>query len=57
MGLAAWPNADILTKMAQRIDSGKIQMFVNRTFPLAEVNEAMAYRLKTQEPGKVVLLL
>lgn len=57
MGLAAWPNADILVKMAQRIDSGKIQMSVNRTFPLAEVNEAMAYRLQTKEPGKVVLML
>lgn len=57
MGLAAWPNADILAKMAQRIDSGKIQMSVNHTFPLAEVNEAMAYRLQTKEPGKVVLML
>jgi NADPH:quinone reductase-like Zn-dependent oxidoreductase len=57
MGLAAWPNADILAKMAQRIDSGKIQMSVNRTFPLAEVNEAMTYRLQTKEPGKVVLVL
>jgi NADPH:quinone reductase-like Zn-dependent oxidoreductase len=55
MGLAAWPNSEILTKMAQRIDSGKIQMFVNRAFPLEQVNEAMAYRLETKEPGKVVL--
>jgi NADPH:quinone reductase-like Zn-dependent oxidoreductase len=57
MGLAAWPNADILAKMAVRIDSGNIQMFVNRTFPLAQVNEAMAYRLETKEPGKVVLMV
>jgi NADPH:quinone reductase-like Zn-dependent oxidoreductase len=57
MGLAAWPNADILAKMAQRIDSGNIQMFVNRTFPLAQVNEAMAYRMETKEPGKVVLMV
>jgi NADPH:quinone reductase-like Zn-dependent oxidoreductase len=57
MGLAAWPNAEILAKMAERIDSGKIQVFVNRTFPLAEVNAAMAYRLETKEPGKVVLTI
>jgi NADPH:quinone reductase-like Zn-dependent oxidoreductase len=55
MGLAAWPNADILAKMAERIDAGKIQIFVNRTFPLEEVNAAMAYRLETKAPGKVVL--
>lgn len=55
MGLAAWPNADILVKMAERIDSGKVQVFVNRTFPLEEVNAAMAYRMETKEPGKVVL--
>ena len=55
MGLAAWPNADILEKMAERIDSGKIQVFVNRTFPLEEVNAAMAYRMETRAPGKVVL--
>ena len=55
MGLAAWPNADILVKMAQRIDAGKIQVFVNRTFPLEEVNGAMAYRMATKAPGKVVL--
>jgi NADPH:quinone reductase-like Zn-dependent oxidoreductase len=55
MGLAAWPNADILAKMAERIDAGKIQVFVNRTFPLAEVNAAMAYRMETKAPGKVIL--
>ena len=55
MGLAAWPNADILVKMAERIDSGKIQALVNRTFPLEEANAAMAYRLETKAPGKVVL--
>jgi NADPH:quinone reductase-like Zn-dependent oxidoreductase len=57
MGLAAWPNAEILSKMADRIDSGKIQMFVNRKFPLEEINEAMAYRMMTKDPGKVVLTI
>ncbi len=55
MGLSAWPSADILAKMAEQIDSGKIQVFVNRTFQLEEVNAAMAYRLETKAPGKVVL--
>ena len=55
MGLAAWPDASVLAKIAERIDAGKVQIFVNRTFPLAEVNQAMAYRLETRAPGKVVV--
>jgi len=55
MGLAAWPDAEILAKMAQRIDSGQVRVRVNRTFPLEEANAAMAYRLETKAPGKVVL--
>ena len=57
MGLAAWPNAEILAQMAERIDSGRVQVFVNRTFPLEEVNAAMAYRMQSTEPGKVVLTI
>jgi NADPH:quinone reductase-like Zn-dependent oxidoreductase len=57
MGLAAWPDANILVKMAERIDAGKIRVFVNRTFPLDEVNAAMAYRLETKAPGKVVITI
>lgn len=55
MGLAAWPDAGILAKMAERIDPGKVRVLVNRTFPLDDVNAAMAYRLETKAPGKVVL--
>lgn len=55
MGLAAWPDATILAKMAERIDAGSVQVFVNRVFPLHEVNAAMAYRLETKAPGKIVL--
>jgi len=57
MGLAAWPDADILAKIAERIDSGRVRVFVNRTFPLEEANAAMAYRLETKAPGKVVLTI
>ena len=55
VGLSAWPDADILAKMAEQHDSGKIQVFVNRTFPLEEVNAAMTYRMETKNPGMVVL--
>jgi NADPH:quinone reductase-like Zn-dependent oxidoreductase len=55
MGLAAWPNAEILVKIAEKIDAGELQVFVNRSFPLDEVNTAMGYRLETKTPGKVVL--
>ncbi|PKN87856.1 MAG: hypothetical protein CVU46_03065 [Chloroflexi bacterium HGW-Chloroflexi-8] len=57
MGLGAWPNADILAKIAEKIDSGIVQVFVNRTFPLEEINTAMSYRMQTKVPGKVVLTI
>lgn len=56
-GLAAWPNAEILAEVARRIDSGALEVTVNRTFPLEEANAAMAYRLETKKPGKVVLVV
>jgi NADPH:quinone reductase-like Zn-dependent oxidoreductase len=43
--------------MAQRIESGEIQMVIDHTFSLEKVNEVLAYRLQTREPGKVVLVL
>lgn len=55
MGLAAWPNAEILGKISSLIDAGKVNIFVNRIFPLEEVNTALAYRMQTKDPGKVVL--
>ena len=55
MGLASWPNASVLADMAQRIDSGKVQVFVRGKFPLSEANAAMKYRLESRSPGKVVL--
>ncbi len=57
MGLAAWPNAAILAKIAERIDAGKISIFVNSTFPLEEANAAMLHRMQTKKPGKVVLTI
>jgi NADPH:quinone reductase-like Zn-dependent oxidoreductase len=57
LGLASQPRADLLAQVAERIDAGKLKVFVNRTFPLDEVEAAMEYRLKTTEPGKVVLTI
>ena len=57
LGLASYPRADLLAQVAEQIDAGKAKVFVNRTFPLDEVEAAMAYRLKTIEPGKVVLTI
>jgi len=55
MGLAAMPKAEVLASIATKIDAGKINVCVNKTFPLEEVNKAMAYRMQSKEPGKVVL--
>lgn len=54
-GLASQPRADYLAKVAELVDTGKLKVFVNRTFPLADVAAAMDFRLKTTAPGKVVL--
>ncbi len=34
-------------KMAELIDAGQVQVFVNRTFPLEEANAAMLYRYQS----------
>jgi NADPH:quinone reductase-like Zn-dependent oxidoreductase len=57
LGLGSQPRADLLAEVAERIDAGKLKVFVNRTFPLDEVEAAMDYRLKTTAPGKVVLTI
>ncbi len=57
LGLASQPRADLLAQVAERIDVGKLKVFVNRTFPLDEVEAAMEYRIQTTEPGKVVLTI
>lgn len=56
-GLGTQPRADQLDALAQRIDAGQLKIFVNSTFPLQDVQQAMEHRQKTTEPGKVVLKL
>jgi NADPH:quinone reductase-like Zn-dependent oxidoreductase len=54
-GLASQARADLLAKVAELVDTGKLKVFVNRTFPLADAAAAMDFRLKTTAPGKIVL--
>lgn len=57
VGLASQPRADTLATVAEWVDTGKLKVFVNRTFPLEQVAAAMDFRLKTTAPGKVVLTI
>lgn len=57
MGLGAFPRSEVLANMAEHIDTGRMRVAINRTFPLEEVNEAMMYRMQTRAPGKVVISL
>ncbi len=54
-GLGAYPRADVLAEIANMIDTGKLKVFVNRTFPLEEAQAALEYRYMSKAPGKVVL--
>jgi NADPH:quinone reductase-like Zn-dependent oxidoreductase len=54
-GFGAEPRVDLLAKFADLIDAGLLKVFVNRTFPLKDAQEALDYRLTTKIPGKVVL--
>lgn len=54
-GLGAYPTTEVLSKVAELLDAGVLNIFVNRTFPLAEAQAAMEHRFMTKAPGKVVL--
>jgi NADPH:quinone reductase-like Zn-dependent oxidoreductase len=51
----ATPTAEMLSQVAQLIDSGKVKVLVQRTFPLSDVKEAMAYQQSATQPGKIAL--
>lgn len=53
----AQPSVDHLSQLAALIDAGKVKVWVQRTFPLDEAQEALEYRQSDTTPGKVVLLL
>jgi NADPH:quinone reductase-like Zn-dependent oxidoreductase len=54
-GFGAQPQAELLAQIAGLVDSGKLKVFVNRTFPLKDAQAALDFRLTTKAPGKVVL--
>lgn len=49
------PAVEELTKIADMIDSNRLKVFVNRTFPLMEVQTALFYNLPNGETGKTVV--
>jgi NADPH:quinone reductase-like Zn-dependent oxidoreductase len=57
MGLATQANVQHLNDMAQRIDSGQLKIFINRSFPLQDAQTALEYRLTTTDSGKIVLTI
>jgi NADPH:quinone reductase-like Zn-dependent oxidoreductase len=56
-GTYTQPSIDQLTKLAEAIDSGKVKVFVNRTFPLEETQTALFYQPEGNAPGKVVITI
>jgi NADPH:quinone reductase-like Zn-dependent oxidoreductase len=56
-GVFTQPTVDHLTALAQVIDAGKVNVFVNRTFPVGEAQAALEYRQTGTTPGKIVLTL
>lgn len=57
VGFGAQVRPDLLIKIADLFDAGKLRTFVNRTFPLDDVQAALDYRLTSRDPGKVVLMV
>lgn len=49
------PTVEELTKLAEQIDAGKLKVYVSRTFPLEEVQAALALKPPGDTPGKVVV--
>jgi alcohol dehydrogenase len=49
------PSGGDLEELAARIDAGKLEVIVDRVFPLAEAKEALAYLKTGRAKGKVVL--
>jgi NADPH:quinone reductase-like Zn-dependent oxidoreductase len=54
-GTYTQPSIDELTKLAEAIDSGKVKVFVDRTYPLEETQTALFYQPEAGAVGKVVI--
>ncbi len=55
MGTFTQPTVEELAKLAEAIDTGKLKVFVNRTFPLNETQTALYYKPQDGAPGKIVI--
>jgi NADPH:quinone reductase-like Zn-dependent oxidoreductase len=47
------PNVDELAGLSQELEASKVKVFVSKTFPLAEAQEALHYH--SNDAGKVVI--
>lgn len=56
-GVFAHPSVALLDRLAELIDAGKLRYVVSRTFPLEDLQSALAFNQQSAEPGKVVLTL
>jgi NADPH:quinone reductase-like Zn-dependent oxidoreductase len=56
-GAFTQPTVEHLTRLAEEIDAGRLDVFVDRTFPIQEVAAAMQYRQAGGITGKVVLTI
>lgn len=49
------PTVEDLNRLAEQIDAGKVKVFISRTFPLADIQEALAHKQEASTQGKIVV--
>jgi NADPH:quinone reductase-like Zn-dependent oxidoreductase len=57
MGTFTQPTVEELNRLAEAIDTGRLQVFVNRIFPMDEAQTALNYKPQDGAPGKIVITL
>jgi NADPH:quinone reductase-like Zn-dependent oxidoreductase len=56
-GVFTQPTVEHLTQIARLIDGGKLKIYIDRTYPMGEVQTAMEYLQQETTIGKVVLTI
>jgi NADPH:quinone reductase-like Zn-dependent oxidoreductase len=51
------PNQDDLTTLKELVEAGRVTPTIDRTYPLTETAEALAYLDRGQARGKVVIVV
>jgi hypothetical protein len=51
------PTVGELTKLAETIDAGKLNVFVLSTFPMNETQTGLYYKPQDGAPGKIVITI